>query len=1112
MAQRWLRRGSAALVAMAFLATTAWAVKGWRDQADLERARREMAAGRYAEALPRLARLAGNGPNQPEVSFLLGACEYAADRPDAAVAAWARVPARTAFFARAALGRAQVLLDRGRFVAAEEVLEAVAALPGREGDEPRLEYQRLLRYEGRIAEVRAMFQRRWRQSPDPADALRQHALLDLELYQAELIRAVLEAAAAAAPDDDRVRLGRANLAIRTGRMDEARTLLEGCLRLRPDDLAVWRAMLDLALAVRDPTEARRCLGHLPADTSTPAEPFALRAWFAAIRGDARGERLALERLVEREPGRPQALERLVELAILDGQAERAALLRRRKADVDRDLSRYRELMFGKDLAYAIPELARLAEALGRRFEARGWATLLERQPAGRREAAELIARLDETEPPALPLGLTYSQVVGDLGPVPEPELARPSASTPSPRPAPVFADDAEAAGLRFTFDNGRSPLRQLPETNSGGVGLLDYDGDGWLDVYLVQGGPFPPDPARPHSGDRLFRNKGDGSFEDVTAEAGIAGLPQGYGHGVAVGDFDDDGHPDLFITRWRSYSLYRNQGDGSFRDVTEAVGLGGGRDWPTSAAFADLDGDGDLDLYVCHYLDWDERNAPACRHPQTRELTYCGPLGFTALPDHLFRNEGGRFLDVTAEAGIVDTDGRGMGVVAADLDGDDRVDLYVANDASANLLFRNLGGFRFEEAGLASGVAASAEGGYKAGMGVACGDLDADGRPDLFVTNLNGESTTFFRNGGQGLFFDRTAASGLGIASRHLLGFGIGLADVDNDGRLDLMTANGHVNDLRPNFPYAMPAQLLLGADGGRLVDATDRAGPPWRVPRVGRGLAVGDLDNDGRIDAVLLAQNEPLAYLHNRSRGGHFVTFRLEGAGSNRDGVGARVTLVSGGHRRVVQRVGGGSYQSACDPRLHFGLGDRAWVEEVEVRWPSGRVDRHLGLPADAGYLLREGIPAPGPLPGFARPTSGSSLSGNPVRLPGRGCPPPRIVTGVGGPSPTGLMGPSMSLFESTSLRIQPGCILGPSRYLKRHDDSRRAVRPRRAGPRPPRAGRTRGRQPGPRKPRGKAPRPHSVSEAPSGRCSGRARRVGGGPRARSRPASAGNETTATP
>jgi hypothetical protein len=397
--------------------------------------------------------------------------------------------------------------------------------------------------------------------------------------------------------------------------------------------------------------------------------------------------------------------------------------------------------------------------------------------------------------------------------------------------------------------------------------------------------------------------------------------------------------------------------------------LGGDRDWPTSAAWADLDGDGDLDLYVCHYLAWDAAHPAACSGPLAKGPTYCDPREFPALPDHLFRNDGGRFVDVTREAGIVDRDGRGLGVIAADLDGDGEVDLFVANDTTANFFFRNLGGLKFAEEGLGAGLATSAGGGYMAGMGVACGDLDGDGLIDLAVTNFFGESTTLYHNLGHGLFADRTAAAGLTVPTRFVLGFGLAALDANNDGPLDLAQANGHVNDFRPSTPYAMPAQLFLGDGAGRFSDESARAGPTWRTPRVGRGLAVGDLDNDGQVDVLIVSDDAPIALLRNGPASpGHFLTLALEGTGSNRDGVGARVEVTARGRTQAATRFGGGSYLSAGDPRLHYGLGSATKVDRVDVIWPSGRRDRYEGLDGDTGYRLREGDPKPQRLAGFAR------------------------------------------------------------------------------------------------------------------------------------------------
>ena len=690
----------------------------------------------------------------------------------------------------------------------------------------------------------------------------------------------------------------------------------------------------------------------------------LRAWMAARSGDRTAERASLKELIALEPADATAVERLADLAAEDGERERLAELRHRKADIEDARNDYRRLINQHELAPHAAELARAADRIGRRFDAQAWwRVAAQRDPALEPEAVAARERLAKAEAPAA-VGRTLGELVGPLH-----SPGGGKGATPNKLNIPTFVDDALRRGVVFTFDNGRSANRQLPETASGGVGVLDFDGDGWLDIYAVQGGPFPPGPGRPPFGDRLFRNRGDGRFEDATVSSGLAALPGGYGHGVAVGDFDNDGRPDLFVTRWRSYALYHNLGQGRFEDVTTSAGLGGDRDWPTSAAWADLDNDGDLDLYVCHYLKWDAVNPTLCdSRDQPGLYDYCDPRGFSALPDRVYRNDGGRFVDVTEQAGIVDRDGRGLGVVAADLDGDGKTDLVVANDTTPNYFFRNLGGCRFSEQGLESGLATNAVGGYLAGMGVACGDFDGDGQVDLAVTNFFNESTTLYHNHGGGTFSDRSTAAGLAASTRQVLGFGLAALDANNDGRLDLVQANGHVDDYRPEIPYAMSAQLFLGDGAGKLLDVSNRAGAPWQVLRLGRGLAVGDLDNDGRLDILLVAENAPLAVLHNQNASqDHFLTLALEGTRSNRDGVGARVTVTASGRTQVSMRFGGGSYQSASDQRLHFGLGAARIVDRVEVTWPSGGRDSYQGLGADAGYRLREGDPAVKPLAGFA-------------------------------------------------------------------------------------------------------------------------------------------------
>jgi enediyne biosynthesis protein E4 len=924
-------------------------------------------AGSLEQARLTLARAAALRPEPGEAQYLLGAVEQAMGRPDAARAAWLAVPAASLFAPHAAAMLARRALAADRQSEAEPLLKVALRAPPPNGKEAREVLLNLYKIQNRLDEARRHVRDGWETYPDRVGTLQELWRLDLPSPMLlEELRHVVEGSAKNAPDDDRVWLAQANLAMRTSRFAEAAQFLEKCLARRPTDPVVWRARLDLATAVQEVAGAREAFDHLAEGSLPPEELLALRAWFAARAGDVKAERGALSALVAVAPGRLAALDRLAALAKQAGDGAEAARLHDRKAGLDRIVDRYPARMFKPKPIDAAEELAGLAESLGRHFEARGWWELAVRgQPrlqSKQRAALDRIARAEAARDGAA----THARILAELGPAPDPARTRAAVATVASGPVPVFTDDAEIVGLRFRYEPGASKERQVPETMGTGLGLLDYDGDGWIDVYVTQGGAFPPDPKRPPTGDRLFHNRGDGTFEDATAKAGIAAFPGGYGHGVAVGDVDNDGHPDLFVARYRSYALYRNRGDGTFEDVTESAGLGGDRDWPTSAAFADLDGDGDLDLYVCHYLVWDDASPFICHDSKFGANRLCNPGLFRSRPDRLYRNDAGRFVDVTKAAGIVDTDGRGMGVLAADLDDDGRIDLYVANDQTANFLWRNLGGFRFEEIGNLAGVAASGSGGYQAGMGVGCGDIDGDGLPDLVVTNFYDEGTTLYQNLGQGIFTDRSAFFGLTAATRARLGFGIALLDANGDGRLDLVQANGHVDDFRPESPYAMAPQLFLGNAAGRLVDQGGRAGAPFQTERLGRALAVGDLDNDGRPDVLIACIDAPLMYAHNRTDGGHRLTLRLEGAASNRDAVGARVAVTAGGKSQVASRIGGGSYQAANDPRLQFGLGDSDRVESVEVRWPSGRVDRFGALGADAGYLLREGAPRAEPLRGF--------------------------------------------------------------------------------------------------------------------------------------------------
>jgi tetratricopeptide (TPR) repeat protein len=933
----------------------------------LDRARAEFEARRYSAARTRLAELAERRPGDGEVELLRGECERRLGHPDAALAAWKRVPDGAAQAAQAALSSGRLALGIGRFRLSEESLLRASRSGSEVADEALGLLEALYWHTGQRDEHRAILQSRAERASDPSAILRTLWSIDRDPRPIDRLTVTLANARQTAPDDDLVWLASANLAIQAGRFDEAAAWLDRSERARPNDHAVWRARLEWAKVTGRTDEVWRAAGNLPASSLCRVTLLATQGWLAAQAGDPEAEASALEALLDLDPANDAALERLADLAAEAGQTARVTELRRRKAAMDAARDHYREQIVQPDLPQHAAELARAAEAIGRWFEARTWWNLASgRDRADVDEARVAIARLAIKERATL---IDDGRTLTDLLKLQAPQGDSPGATAHN-LTIPMFLDEAAARGLDFRFDQGPSAQHQLPETMHGGVAILDFDGDGWLDIYALQGGPFPPRDCPPHFGDRLYRNRGDGRFQDVTAASGLSALPGGYSHGVAVGDYDNDGRPDIFVTRWRSYSLYRNLGEGRFENATEQAGLGGDRDWPTSAAWADLDNDGDLDLYVCHYLKWDAETPTLCEYPNRSKpgYMYCEPLLFPAMPDHLFRNDGGRFVDVSDEAGIVDTKGRGLGVVADDLDGDGMVDLFVANDLSANLYFRNIGGMRFAEQATDAGLAASAQGGYLAGMGIARGDLDSDGHLDLAVTNFLNESTTLYHDHGMGLFSDRSTATGLAAATRPFLGFGVAALDANLDGWLDLVQANGHVSDFTPSFPFEMTAQLLLGDPSRRFRDVSNQAGPPWRVPRLGRGLAIADLDNDGHMEVLIVGQGAPLALFHSqpRSDSGRFLTIALEGVASNRDGVGARVTVTAGGRTWVASRFGGGSYLSASDPRVHFGVGSVRRVERVEVRWPSGRVDAFEELTAGTGYRLREGDREPKPLPGF--------------------------------------------------------------------------------------------------------------------------------------------------
>jgi hypothetical protein len=524
---------------------------------------------------------------------------------------------------------------------------------------------------------------------------------------------------------------------------------------------------------------------------------------------------------------------------------------------------------------------------------------------------------------------------------------------------PQFTEITREAGIDFQHTNGASTEKHLVETMGSGAVFFDYDTDGWIDIFLVDGGSLADRAVARRAHHRLYHNRGNGTFEDVTARSGIGHAE--YGMGACAGDYDGDSRPDLYITNDGPNVLYRNLGNGAFADVTATARVGDAR-WSASCAFADLDRDGDLDLWVTNYVVTDPTHPPVCADARTKARFYCHPLKYDPLPNTVYRNDGrGRFTDVSNESGVGALRSNGLGVVIADYDEDGWPDVFVANDNLPNFLFHNRSGLRFIEMGLPAGVAVAADAKARAGMGIDTGDYDSDGRLDLVVTNLDFEMHTLHRGMAKGVFTDATTESGIGFPTLPFVGFGVAFVDVDNDGQLDIAIANGHILDnasqFRAGSTYMQRRLLFRNTNGRRFVESGRRMGPAFAAARVGRGLAAGDIDNDGDLDLLINNNGQPAELLRNDGGNrGNALTVRLRGAGTNTDAIGARILVTTGSRTQRRDIKTGSSYLSQHDLRAHVGLGTATSVDRLEIRWPSGRVETVSGAGANQIVTIDEG------------------------------------------------------------------------------------------------------------------------------------------------------------
>ena len=528
-------------------------------------------------------------------------------------------------------------------------------------------------------------------------------------------------------------------------------------------------------------------------------------------------------------------------------------------------------------------------------------------------------------------------------------------------PGPLFRElPPSATGISWSHVNGRSPEYYLPETTGAGCAFLDYDNDGWMDVYFVNSGQcdfFVPDPPLRNA---LYKNNRDGTFTDVTEKAGVAA--GGYGMGVAVGDYNGDGFPDLYVTQYGKSILYRNNGDGTFTDVTEKAGVAA-PGWASSAVWFDYDNDGKLDLFVCRFVEFDKSKNKFCGNEKTKERYYCIPRVYTPARSWLFHNNGGgTFTDVSMESGIGKVLGKAWGVVATDINNDGWMDLFVANDTVQNFLFLNKKNGKFEEIGLQSGVAFSQDGRERSGMGVDSADFNQDGWQDLFVTNVDQEMYSIYKNNHDLTFEDLAGPMGLGRTTRLMSGWGLKFFDYDNDGNLDLFIANGHPDDRieehSSHVQYKEP--LLLFHNNGKILEnVSAAAGPAFDKNFAARGLAIGDLTNTGALDVLISMNGEPPVLLkNNAAAGNHWLGVKLVGKKANSDAIGAKLTWTTGNLKRTQMKVGGGSYLSSHDPRMVLGLGANSRVDRLDVQWPlpNGNVETFKDLPADRYITIVEG------------------------------------------------------------------------------------------------------------------------------------------------------------
>ena len=933
----------------------------------LQQARRALAGKQYAEAEACcLSLISQHGP-LPEALLVAAEAATKQGRRIEALGYYSQLPTGAGDL-KAASGYAaagELLLEMHRASAAEAQFRQALDI-----DPQLLEAHR------RLGQLLGIEGRRWESLPHLLEVLRADKFtLDDLLLMGDHAVAVggsdeLEKFLQATPDDLVPLLGKARLALLSNRAAEAKRLLKKILAAAPNQIEA-RAELGQALLSSDDPDLDRWLREDAPQAEQHPEVWMTRGMRARQRGDIRGAARCFWETLKRDPVHlaatfqlAQAMESLRDLQTARRLSERAARLERLRGEVKLIAQDRKNLTL-------LRSAAELTESLGCAWEALAWHRIIllveprasESVKASRRLQAALSnlprALVLDSENPAKQIDLSdFALPNWDAAPTqskpPAPQLANSSTR---------FADAAAEAHLEFQYfagKEGESNRGRMYQFTGGGVAVLDYDADGWPDIYLTQGCRWPHVAGQTEFLDRLFRNRGDGTFEEVAARSLL--LEDRFSQGVAAGDFNNDGFADLYVANIGGNRLFVNQGDGTFRDASDEAGIEGAA-WTTSCLLADLNGDGLPDLYDVNYVQGPDVFERTCL--EGGRPSVCPPTVFEPQPDRFYLNLGdGCFEEQTEEAGLKAAGGNGLGIVAGDFDGSGRLSLFVANDQDANFLFVNQtakpgSAPQFVERGVLSGLAFDADGKSQACMGVAAGDANGDGRLDLFVTNFYGESNTLYLQDAGGMFADATATSGLRAPSFNMLGFGAQFIDGDLDGIGDLVVANGHIDDFTyRQVPYQMAPQYFRGQGEGKFQELpAAELGEYFQGKFLGRGLARLDWNRDGREDFVVSHLDAPAALVSNASAGsGHFLAVQLRGVGSSRDAIGAEVTLVAGGRRATKWLTAGDGYQASNQRQLVFGLGAGERVETLSIRWPSGLRQEFADLPADQALIFVEG------------------------------------------------------------------------------------------------------------------------------------------------------------